>query len=313
MNGPDFVHQFEVLASGVRPGLHAELEHHGSLGAGTGTTSRRASSRWSSPTSRTCKKVENAGINYGSTAVPDARGRRAVLLRLDGQRRRDGRARTTPTRRRTFIAYLTTTGQKIRYETSGDIPLDLAVADEVNWAGGIPGREDGLEVLSHARPLVFVPNRWDVDRAVLRRVGVRPRRGEDRPGGARRGRAGDPGEPRQGLGGLGKQGSSRSARNASRRPAITARRDDATSDGRGAGMAQRSEGVDGAEGGARRLPLPVAVADRSRGLFWLIPIVASLLLSFSEWDIITRVRTGSGLENYRRCSSTTGRSGCRSG
>ena len=32
----------------------------------------------------------------------------------------------------------------------------------MNWAGGIPGREDGLEVLSHARPMNFVPNRWDV-------------------------------------------------------------------------------------------------------------------------------------------------------
>ena len=37
-----------------------------------------------------------------------------------------------------------------------------SVADEVDWAQGIPGREHGLEVLSHARPLVFVPDRWDV-------------------------------------------------------------------------------------------------------------------------------------------------------
>ena len=33
---------------------------------------------------------------------------------------------------------------------------------QVDWANGVPGREDGLEILSHARPLVFVPNRWDV-------------------------------------------------------------------------------------------------------------------------------------------------------
>ena len=67
-----------------------------------------------------------------------------------------------PDEAKDFIAYLTTEGQRIRYEISGDIPLDLAIAEDVDWASGIPGREDGLEILSHARPLVFVPNRWDV-------------------------------------------------------------------------------------------------------------------------------------------------------
>jgi hypothetical protein len=32
----------------------------------------------------------------------------------------------------------------------------------VNWAHGVSGREDGLVVLSHARPSNFIPNRWDV-------------------------------------------------------------------------------------------------------------------------------------------------------
>jgi maltose-binding protein MalE len=61
-----------------------------------------------------------------------------------------------------FVDYVATEGQRLRYQTSGDMPLDLNIAKEVNWANGIPGREDGLEVLSHARPMVFVPNRWDV-------------------------------------------------------------------------------------------------------------------------------------------------------
>jgi hypothetical protein len=42
------------------------------------------------------------------------------------------------------------------------MPLNLQTAKDVNWAKGVPGREDGLEILSHARPLVFVPDRWDV-------------------------------------------------------------------------------------------------------------------------------------------------------
>ncbi len=67
-----------------------------------------------------------------------------------------------PDEAKEFIAFIATEGQRIRYEDSGEIPLDLAIAEEVDWAGGVPGREDGLEVLSHARSLLFVPNRWDV-------------------------------------------------------------------------------------------------------------------------------------------------------
>ncbi len=83
-----------------------------------------------------------------------------------------------PDEAKEFIAFLTTEGQRIRYETNGDIPLDLAEAEAIDWAAGIPGREEGLEILSHARPLVFVPNALGRDRAVLRRLGVRDRRRE---------------------------------------------------------------------------------------------------------------------------------------
>jgi multiple sugar transport system substrate-binding protein len=106
-------------------------------------------------------KAENAGINYGSTAPPTPEGVEpfffvwtdsvGVMSSSDH-----------PEEAMAFIAFLATDGQRIRYETTGDIPLDLAIADEVNWSAGISGREDGLEVLSHARPRIFVPNRDDV-------------------------------------------------------------------------------------------------------------------------------------------------------
>ena len=105
--------------------------------------------------------VEEAGINYGSTSSPTPTGYEpyffvwtdSVGVMADSD---------NPDEAMEFISYLVTEGQRIRYETSGDIPLDLAVAEEIGWAEGIPGREDGLEVLSHARSAVFVPNRWDV-------------------------------------------------------------------------------------------------------------------------------------------------------
>jgi multiple sugar transport system substrate-binding protein len=105
-------------------------------------------------------KVEKAGINYGSTAPPTPEGVEPYFFVwtdsvavLSSSEHPDEAAE--------FVAFLGTDGQRIRYETTGDIPLDLAMADQVNWAEGIPGREDGLDVLEHARPLSFVPERWD--------------------------------------------------------------------------------------------------------------------------------------------------------
>lgn len=46
-----------------------------------------------------------------------------------------------------FLAFLTTKGQEIAFQTEGAIPIDNEVAKKVNWAQGIPGREDALEVL----------------------------------------------------------------------------------------------------------------------------------------------------------------------
>ena len=159
-NGPDFVHEMEVLASGydqkcLPTSNIMDPWEQGRDYFAKGDLAMVITDFQDLP------KVENAGINYGSTAVPTPEGVEpyffvwsdsvGVMASSDN-----------PDEAKSFIAYLTTTGQQLRYETSGDIPLDLAEAEAIDWAGGIPGREDGLEILSHARPLVFVPERWDV-------------------------------------------------------------------------------------------------------------------------------------------------------
>lgn len=159
-NGPEMVHQFEVLASGYERGCipSSNILDPWSQGRdwfAEGQLAMVVTDFQDLP------KVENAGINYGSTASPTPEGVEpyffvwtdSVAVMADSEH---------PDEAAEFIAYLTTQGQRIRYETTGDIPLDLAIADEVGWAAGIPGREDGLEVLAHARPMNFVPNRWEV-------------------------------------------------------------------------------------------------------------------------------------------------------
>ena len=160
VNGPDFVHQFEILANGYEQGCLPTSNildpwEQGRDYFAQGQLAMVITDFQDLPT------VEEAGIEYGTTAVPTPEGidpyffvwsdSVGVMASSDH-----------PDEAKAFIAFLTTEGQRIRYETSGDIPLDLAEAEAVDWAAGIEGREQGLEILSHARPLVFVPTRWDV-------------------------------------------------------------------------------------------------------------------------------------------------------
>ncbi|MGH2630605.1 MAG: ABC transporter substrate-binding protein [Actinomycetota bacterium] len=159
-NSPEVVHQFEVLASGYERGCIPSSNILDPWEQGRDFFAKGQLAMVITDF-QDLDKVEKAGINYGSTAPPTPEGVEPyffvwsdnIAVFADSEH---------PDEAKDFIAYVATEGQRIRYEEDGEMPLDLAVAEEVNWAKGIPGREDGLEVLSHARPLVFVPNRWDV-------------------------------------------------------------------------------------------------------------------------------------------------------
>lgn len=160
VNGPEVVHQFEVLAGGYEQDCFPAPNAVDPWSQGTDYFSRGQLAMVITDFAD-LRKVENAGINYGSTAPPTPEGVEPFFFTWT-----DSVAVMSssehPEEALEFVAFVATEGQRIRYEATGDIPLDLAIADEVNWAQGIPGREDGLEVLSHARPRIFIPNRGDV-------------------------------------------------------------------------------------------------------------------------------------------------------
>lgn len=159
-NGPEVVHQFEVLASGYEQGC---LPTSNILDPWEQGRDYFASEQLAMVITdfQDLDKVDNAGINWGSTAPPTPEGEDPYFF-VWSDNVGVMASSEHPDEAKEFIAYIATEGQRIRYEDSGEIPLDLAIAEEIDWAGGVPGREDGLEVLSHARSLLFVPNRWDV-------------------------------------------------------------------------------------------------------------------------------------------------------
>ena len=60
-----------------------------------------------------------------------------------------------------FITFLATDGNRLRTEIGG-FPLDLSVADEMDWAGDSVGRQEMLDVMATGREGIFIPGVWDV-------------------------------------------------------------------------------------------------------------------------------------------------------
>lgn len=70
-----------------------------------------------------------------------------------------------------FLRYLATDGQRVRARVSPDPPLRTSIAEEVAYGSDDPIKQQYLEVLSFARPQVFVPNgveAWDPGEVVRR-------------------------------------------------------------------------------------------------------------------------------------------------
>jgi multiple sugar transport system substrate-binding protein len=159
VNGPEAVAAFNALAQGVQQGCIPSLNildpwEQGRDFFASGNLAMVITDF------QDLNKVENANVNYGSTIMPTPTGYEPYFYTWTDS---VGVMSTSdnPEEAEAFIAFLTTEGQKIRFETNGDIPLDSKVAEEVNWAGGVPGREEGLEVITHGRPAIFIPERWD--------------------------------------------------------------------------------------------------------------------------------------------------------
>jgi multiple sugar transport system substrate-binding protein len=159
INSPEAVHQYDVLSGIVRDGCAPTANVIDPWEQGTDFFARGELAMVVTDF-QSLNKIEKAGINYGVTGIPTPPGEEPFF---DVWTDSVGVFKDTehPDEAKEFIAFLATEGQRIRFEATGDIPLDTAIAEEVDWAGGIPGRLEGLEVLKHGRPSIWIPNKWD--------------------------------------------------------------------------------------------------------------------------------------------------------
>jgi multiple sugar transport system substrate-binding protein len=158
-NSPAVVHQVEVLASGYKRGCFPTSNVLDPWEQGRDYFAKRQLAMVITDF-QDLDKVEKAGIKYGSTASPTPAGMQPYFFVWTDSTAVMASSKH-PNEAKDFVAYLATEGQRLRFQASGDMPLDQSIAKDVNWAHGVPGREDGVQVLSHARPSTFVPDRWN--------------------------------------------------------------------------------------------------------------------------------------------------------
>jgi ABC-type glycerol-3-phosphate transport system substrate-binding protein len=110
--------------------------------------------------------LEAAGIHWGAAPVPveDASSEAWVPAWTDNMgvfAASDHQAEALE-----FIKFLVTDGQRLRVE-NGQLPLDIQLATDLNWAGDSEGRQEVLGVMGLARPNIFVPDFWGFGPGIL--------------------------------------------------------------------------------------------------------------------------------------------------
>lgn len=164
VNGPTAVHAYEVMAKGIKDGCAPSLTTMDPWEQGSDFFAQGKIAMVVTDLQE-FKKIEDAGIEYGVTHPPTAQGVEPFLQTwtdvtgiFAGSKHQEEAKK--------FIAFQTTEGQRLRVSLTGDMPISSKIAEETNWTKGIKGREEALQVVVHARPAVFIPNRWDTIGAV---------------------------------------------------------------------------------------------------------------------------------------------------
>jgi ABC-type glycerol-3-phosphate transport system substrate-binding protein len=105
--------------------------------------------------------LEEAGVNYGVAPVPVVREGDAGWVSSWTDSFGVFSDSAHPEAAMKFIAFLSTEGNRLRTEVGG-LPLNMALAEAMDWAGDNPGRQELLQTMTLARAGIFVPSFWDV-------------------------------------------------------------------------------------------------------------------------------------------------------
>lgn len=106
--------------------------------------------------------LENAGIRWGAAVPPVEKDGDLPWAYTGSDELAAFSGSDHPEEAKLFVIFYGTEGNRIRFETSGDLPLNMRMAEDLNWAGESEGRQEMLAALQTSRPSLFVPDWFTV-------------------------------------------------------------------------------------------------------------------------------------------------------
>jgi ABC-type glycerol-3-phosphate transport system substrate-binding protein len=106
--------------------------------------------------------LEASGIRWGAAVVPVEKEGDLPFVPVWSDGLGVFSASDHPEEAKLFATFLGTEGSRLRMETTGDLPLNMRLAEELNWAGDSEGRQEILAAVQMARPAIFIPDYWGV-------------------------------------------------------------------------------------------------------------------------------------------------------
>jgi multiple sugar transport system substrate-binding protein len=100
--------------------------------------------------------LENIGIRWGAAPPPVESEEAEAWVYTGSDELGVFNGSAHPDEAKLFVTYWGSEGNRLRLEADG-LPLNIALAEEGNWAGDSEGRQEMLAAVQTARPTVFVP------------------------------------------------------------------------------------------------------------------------------------------------------------
>lgn len=107
-------------------------------------------------------QLEQAGVRWGAAVPPVEKAGDLPYIAMWSDALGVFTSSQHPEEAKLFVTFLGTEGNRLRVETSGDLPLNMKLAEEMNWAGESEGRQELLAAVQTARPALLVPDFWTV-------------------------------------------------------------------------------------------------------------------------------------------------------
>ncbi|MFN8451534.1 MAG: extracellular solute-binding protein [Anaerolineae bacterium] len=106
--------------------------------------------------------LENAGIRWGAAPPPVEQAGDLPWVYTGSDELAAFSGSAHPEEAKLFVIFYGTEGNRIRFETSGDLPLNMKLAQELNWAGDSEGRQEMFAGIQLSRPSLFIPEWFTV-------------------------------------------------------------------------------------------------------------------------------------------------------